>query len=427
MGQAGNYQNFQAPSREEAAKGWNKEQAGQSKAPKASDVRWLQVADEHNCWKINTRSTVYERNEDKESSSEADDEEEDLEERPGTSKRKPKKEVESGKPSTSKVPDESGEQPVTKETAGTGNLIDTRKEVQKGPKAARDLSNPDKVHLDKGTSKEEAALPDVADEVEDHLREIMKEKPVRKKSVIVANPFLQTAQRNLHYDIMEDIKKRMSEATIGQLLNDNPKYRKVLADSLKVKRRRLPTTFTDVKLIGENEDWGAPEIDVEIEGCLIKRCPVDGGSGVNVMTEQTATDLGYTSFEPTPKILRMANQEEVIPLGKISRVLTRLGELEWALNYVVIKLPIPLVFPILLGRPWLYKAGVLEDWKKKEFRIGTIRIPWGVSQEESTATPPKYTFRGQDSTDDTNFSDCWIVVNALKIVIEEDFGFFRPE
>ena len=117
----------------------------------------------------------------------------------------------------------------------------------------------------------------------------------------------------------------------------------------------------------------------------------------------------------------------MIPLGKISRVLTRLGELEWALNYVVIKLPIPSVFPILLGRPWLYKAGVSEDWKKKEFRIGTIRIPWGVSQEESTATPPEYTSGGEDLTDDKNFSECWIVVNALKTVTEEDFGFYRPE
>jgi hypothetical protein len=66
---------------------------------------------------------------------------------------------------------------------------------------------------------------------------------------------------------------------------------------------------------------------------------MDGGSGVNVMTEQMAIDLGYTSFESTPKILRMANQEEVVPLGKISRVLTRLDEPEYALNYVVIKLP----------------------------------------------------------------------------------------
>jgi hypothetical protein len=66
---------------------------------------------------------------------------------------------------------------------------------------------------------------------------------------------------------MEDIEKRVSEATIGQLLKDNPKYRKVLADSLKMKRkRRFPKTFSDVKLIEEDEDWGAPEIDIKMEG-----------------------------------------------------------------------------------------------------------------------------------------------------------------
>jgi hypothetical protein len=96
-GQASNYQNFQAPPREEAAQNWsNKEPAGQSKASKVSDVRWRQVGNEHNCWKINTKSTVYDRNKDKESLSEADDEEEDPEENPKSSRRKPEKEAESG-------------------------------------------------------------------------------------------------------------------------------------------------------------------------------------------------------------------------------------------------------------------------------------------------------------------------------------------
>jgi hypothetical protein len=89
VAQAGNYQNFQALPREEAAKNWsNKEPAGQSKAPKVSEVRWIQVGDQQNCWKINTRSTVYERNEDKESSSEEDAKEKDLEENLESSQRK---------------------------------------------------------------------------------------------------------------------------------------------------------------------------------------------------------------------------------------------------------------------------------------------------------------------------------------------------
>jgi hypothetical protein len=123
-----------------------------------SDVRWIQVGNEHNCWKINTRSMVYDRNKDKESLSEADDEEEDLEENLENSRRKPEKEAESGKPSTPEA------------TSGSRNLIDTPKEVPKGHKAVIDLANPDKVHLDKGASKVEVELPDVAKEVEDHLK-----------------------------------------------------------------------------------------------------------------------------------------------------------------------------------------------------------------------------------------------------------------
>ena len=119
-------------------------------------------------------------------------------------------------------------------------------------------------------------------------------------------------EERLHYNIMQDIQKRLAGVTIGQLLKDSPKYRKQVMDAVKIRRRKkLPSTIADVRLT-EVEDWGAPEIDTKIDGCMITRVPVDGGSGVNVMLEQTASDLGYTEFEPTPKILlRMANQQEV--------------------------------------------------------------------------------------------------------------------
>jgi hypothetical protein len=85
--------------------------------------------------------------------SEADDEEEDPEENLESSRRKPEIEVESGKPST------------TRATSGSKNLIDTRKEVPKGPKAVMNLASTDKVHLDTGASKDEVELLDVAKEV----------------------------------------------------------------------------------------------------------------------------------------------------------------------------------------------------------------------------------------------------------------------
>jgi hypothetical protein len=91
------------------------------------------------------------------------------------------KEVESKKIATSGTP------------SGFGNMIDVRKEVPKGSKPVVDLTNLDKVHIDTGASKGKVKLLDVAKEVKDHLKEISKEEPVKKKSLIVASLFSKTA------------------------------------------------------------------------------------------------------------------------------------------------------------------------------------------------------------------------------------------
>ena len=54
---------------------------------------------------------------------------------------------------------------------------------------------------------------------------------------------------------------------------------------------------------------------MEIDGCSVPKVPVDGGSGLNLMLEDTAFDLGYTSFEATDQVLRMADQSRVILVG----------------------------------------------------------------------------------------------------------------
>ena len=101
----------------------------------------------------------------------------------------------------------------------------------------------------------------------------------------------------------------------------------------------------------EIEDYGAPEIVVEVEGCIIPKVSVDGGSGVNLMLEDTAFDLGYTSFEETNQILRMADQSKVIPVGRLSQVPTRIGEVTYLQNFVIIRVSTGKPFPMLLGRP----------------------------------------------------------------------------
>ena len=126
------------------------------------------------------------------------------------------------------------------------------------------------------------------------------------------------------------------------------------------------------------EDYGAPELVVEVDSCSISKVPVDGGSGVNLMLESTAFDLDYTTFEETDQILRMADQSRVVPIGRLSQIPTRIGQVTYLQNFVIIRVGAGRPFPTLLERPWLYSAKVLVDWGAKEFIVGKppMRIPW---------------------------------------------------
>lgn len=135
---------------------------------------------------------------------------------------------------------------------------------------------------------------------------------------------------------------------------------------------KLPTVHQCLKI--ESKDYGPPEIEVQIAGCVITKVLVDGGSSVNIMTEATATELGFHHFETTPKILRMADQTRVIPAGALRKVDTVIGGRNFKLDYIIIQPSTPSSFPILLGRPWLYMAKVKVNWHAKQFSFGSPRV-----------------------------------------------------
>lgn len=136
---------------------------------------------------------------------------------------------------------------------------------------------------------------------------------------------------------MQDIKDQRANVTIGQLLHDNVNYQKVIWEAwiqCRRKRYKLPAVAVNFTTL---EDYGALEVSVEVDGCSIHNVPVDGRSGVNLMLEDTAYDLGYTSLEDTQLVLRMADQSRVVPVGLLSQVPSRIGTHTYLLNFVIIR------------------------------------------------------------------------------------------
>ena len=177
----------------------------------------------------------------------------------------------------------------------------------------------------------------------------------------------------------------------------------------------------------EVEDYGAPKIVVEVDGCTIPKVPVDGGSSVNLMLEDTTFDLGYISFEETNQIVRMTDQSRVILAGRLSQVPTRIKEVTYLQNFVIIQVESGKPFPMLFGRLWLYLAKVVVDWRAKEFIVGKppIRIPWKAEKYlGKTSESERYTFGWSDPEESNSLLRYFITEFSRKT--EKDFGFVDP-
>ena len=79
-----------------------------------------------------------------------------------------------------------------------------------------------------------------------------------------------------------------------------------------------------------------PAMHIIIKGQELHGCIIDGGSGVNVISETTCHNLGLNQWEPCPFCLRMVDTRSVRPIGLIRHLEFTLGGHMFTISAVVL-------------------------------------------------------------------------------------------
>ena len=134
-----------------------------------------------------------------------------------------------------------------------------------------------------------------------------------------------------------------------------------------------------------------PSVKIIYRGRNLHGCIIDGGSGVDVISEATCQNLGLTQWEPCPFWLMMADTRSVRPIRLIHHLDFMLGGDMFTISAVVLRLEAPGAYPMLLCRPWLRTANIKQHWQRNiiSFRRGNTKA-WIIT-EECLSTPQNTT------------------------------------
>ncbi|KAL2624111.1 hypothetical protein R1flu_008356 [Riccia fluitans] len=179
----------------------------------------------------------------------------------------------------------------------------------------------------------------------------------------------------MEYDLVKELANTPANILMLQLILHGPQLFKGLntwcrqsrlsrtSRGLRIMR---PSKEKEVKAMQVMLDKGAQEIEIENRDCIIRKVPLDIGSGVNIMMARTAQRLGLTDLQPCKKFLRLADQSRKQPLGELRNIETTMGGVAFKLDYIVFQPEDEQGYEVLIGRPWFYGVGVMEDWNHQE-------------------------------------------------------------
>ena len=122
------------------------------------------------------------------------------------------------------------------------------------------------------------------------------------------------------FELWNVLKKLPFQMTAEQLLALVPNFwEQMLHKMMEEKGEQLssPDVLHTEPVSAPITDESVPVVNVRLNGTPVYGAFLDGGSGVNVLSNSLCAELGITKFESAPFAVKMADQRRVQPLGLV--------------------------------------------------------------------------------------------------------------
>ncbi|MCO5576859.1 hypothetical protein L7F22_030679 [Adiantum nelumboides] len=140
-----------------------------------------------------------------------------------------------------------------------------------------------------------------------------------------------------------------------------------VAKFIKQKKQQAEAMTVEVPQIKDDE---VPVIQVDYKNRkqweLLLGVILDGGAGVIIIGKHMKEKMGITNFKPAPFRVRMPDQRMVQPSGLLENLHIKVGSEKFKTNFLI--LDVQGAYGMLLGRPWLRSAKVVQDYANQIWR-----------------------------------------------------------
>ena len=169
----------------------------------------------------------------------------------------------------------------------------------------------------------------------------------------------------LSHRVLESIQNHKLQMTMRDLFSLSPSLMEFVCSWLTeavTQPSRTPTTEELIAATEAIDKHIMPVISISIGKNIVDDVLLDGGSGVNIITEEERRKLGLPKPSPAPFNLKMANGTIAKPTGLLRDVKIHIHGIPNIVTLTIIDCQISKSdYSMLLGRPWLRNAKVIHD------------------------------------------------------------------